>query len=68
MYLPPPISCQGVVKPGLERLAEQYRTKCCQLAADLAGLREQHGSRMDAVNEKHEENLYLEQQVGVRGV
>lgn len=59
---------QGVVRPGLERLCESYRTKASQLGQDLVSLREQCGARAEAVNERKEDMAGLETQVGADGM
>ena len=57
------LSNQGLVKPGLERLCERYRTKAAGLGRDLLAYQEQHAAAVDAANDKNDENLHLEQQV-----
>lgn len=54
---------QGVIKPGLERLMERYRTKASELAQDLLSLREAYHAAQDTIHEKQEENRQLELQV-----
>ncbi|GFH28760.1 uncharacterized protein HaLaN_27303, partial [Haematococcus lacustris] len=53
----------GVVRPGLERLCELYRTKAGQLGRDLLALREAATAGLEAVAERREENSNLEAQI-----
>ncbi|KAF5837128.1 HEC/Ndc80p family-domain-containing protein [Dunaliella salina] len=53
----------GVVRPGLERLCEAYRTKATELGRDLLSLREAASSMAEACSEKREENAAAEAQV-----
>jgi kinetochore protein NDC80 len=53
-----------VVKPGLERLCEMYRTRASELSQDLISLREACVARAERNSEKKEENAALEGEVG----
>lgn len=55
------------MKPGLERLCEQYRTKAAQLSRDLLSAREAVSSGQDALQERQQENQALEATVGTWG-
>mmetsp|Transcript_33184 Transcript_33184/g.73361 ORF Transcript_33184/g.73361 Transcript_33184/m.73361 type:complete len:629 (+) Transcript_33184:314-2200(+) len=57
------LDLKGVIRPGLERLSELYRTKAAELSQDLLSLKEQHTARVEAIAEKQEENMLLEQQI-----
>eukprot|EP00798_Chlamydomonas_sp_ICE-L_P031181 gene31181-6325_t len=57
------LDLKAVIKPGLERLCERYRTKAAELGRDLVSLREQLSATMEAANDKQEENLVVEQQI-----
>ena len=66
---PPALSTrpQGVVKPGLERLCEAYRTKASQLGQDLVSLHEARAALAERNHEKGEENTALAAEVGAVG-
>lgn len=57
------LDLKGVVRPGLERLCELYRTKAGQLGRDLLALREAATAGLEAVAERREENSNLEAQI-----
>jgi len=57
------VDLKGVIKPGLERLCDTYRTKAAELSRDLLGLRETAAGISEAINEKTEENLGVEAQI-----
>lgn len=57
------LDLKGVVKPNLERLCEQYRTRASQLGHDLVSLREACAARKDTSKEKQEENSVLQAEV-----
>lgn len=58
------LDLKGVVKPGLERLCEMYRTRASELSQDLISLREACVARAERNVEKKEENAALEGEVG----
>ncbi|KAG2483652.1 hypothetical protein HYH03_017455 [Edaphochlamys debaryana] len=57
------LDLKGVVKPGLERLCEAYRTRASELAQDLISLREARVARAERNAEKQEENAALEAEI-----
>ncbi|GFR50172.1 hypothetical protein Agub_g12338, partial [Astrephomene gubernaculifera] len=57
------LDLKGVIKPGLESLHDNYRTRASQLSQDLASLREQCVVRQEANAEKEEENAALEAEI-----
>ncbi|GFR50162.1 hypothetical protein Agub_g12327 [Astrephomene gubernaculifera] len=54
------LDLKGVIKPGLESLHDNYRTRASQLSQDLVSLREECVVRQEANAEKEEENASLE--------
>ena len=58
-----PVLPQGLIRPALDRLCDQYRTKTADLSQDLLSLQEQAGSSRDVMMERREENAMLEEQV-----
>jgi hypothetical protein len=57
------LDLKGVVRPNLERLVEEYRTRATQLKQDLASLQEALGARKESNLEKVEENAVVEAEV-----
>ncbi|PNW86849.1 hypothetical protein CHLRE_02g098300v5 [Chlamydomonas reinhardtii] len=57
------LDLKGVVKPGLERLCEMYRTRASELSQDLISLREACVARAERNVEKKEENAALEGEI-----
>lgn len=61
------LDLKGVIRPALDRLCDQYRTKAVELSHDLLSLKEQVAGGKESIAEKAEENAVLEQQVGLGG-
>ncbi len=57
------LDLKNIVRPGLDRLCDQYRTKTVELSHDLISLREQVASGKEQVAERAEENAMLENQI-----
>lgn len=58
------VDLKAVIKPGLQRLNERYRSKARELGADALRLQEQVDAGREAMTERTEDNLNLESQVG----
>ncbi|PNH01438.1 Kinetochore protein NDC80 [Tetrabaena socialis] len=57
------LDLKGVIKPGLERLCESYRTRASELSQDLISLREACVARGERNGEKREENAGLDAEI-----
>ncbi|KAG1675041.1 hypothetical protein FOA52_002698 [Chlamydomonas sp. UWO 241] len=56
------LDLKGAIRPALERLCDQYRTKAQQLSHDLLGLRENEACGRESIAERNEDNSALQQQ------
>lgn len=52
-----------MIKPGLSRLKEVYRTKASDLSRDMLSLQEKFNASRDVIQERLEENASTEAQV-----
>ncbi|KXZ44539.1 hypothetical protein GPECTOR_65g157 [Gonium pectorale] len=57
------LDLKAVVKPGLERLCEAYRTRASELGQDLLSLKEACVARAERNAEKQDENAALEVEI-----